>query len=60
MVGEFEPRQAHQVDNLSALAFVASIIFGRANRGLLAEALSDGGGGCIGGDRNKVKVRLRP
>src|SRR5215831_12325668 len=31
-----------------------SIRFGRANRGLLAEAPSDGGGGCIACDRNEV------
>src|SRR5215467_14335402 len=32
-----------------------SIRFGRANRGLLAEAPSDGGGGCIACDRNAVE-----
>src|SRR6266566_3893079 len=31
----------------------SSIVFGRANRALLAEAHSDGGGGCIACDRNE-------
>jgi hypothetical protein len=40
----------------------AFILFDRANRGLLAEALSDGGGGRIARDRNKVKecLHFRP
>src|ERR1700730_15657513 len=32
---------------------VASIVFDRANRGLLAEAPCSGGGGCIACDRNE-------
>src|SRR5258708_29733812 len=34
---------------------VASIIFGRANRGLLAGGPCSGGGGCIACDRNEEK-----
>jgi hypothetical protein len=34
---------------------VACIVFDRANRGLLAEAPCDGGGGCIACDRNEEK-----
>jgi hypothetical protein len=40
---------------IDSTRIVASISFGRANRGLLAEALCDGGGGCIACDRNEVE-----
>jgi hypothetical protein len=37
---------------IDSTRIVASIVFGRANRGLLAEAPCSGGGGCIACDRN--------
>ena len=38
---------------IDSTRIVASIVFGRANRGLLAEAPCSGGGGCIACDRNE-------
>src|SRR5712672_1441606 len=38
---------------IDSTRIVASIVFDRANRGLLAEAHGDGGGGCIACNRNE-------
>src|SRR5713101_5575129 len=38
---------------IDSTRILASIVFGRANRGLLAEAPCSGGGGCIACDRNE-------
>jgi hypothetical protein len=53
-----------RVRRISSLIYstriVSSISFGRANRGLLAEALSDGGGGRTACGRNEVEELLLP
>ena len=47
---------------IDSTRIVASIVFDRANRGLLAEAPCSGGGGCIACDRNEEEecLHLRP
>ena len=57
-IDQFDPRQAQQLVYVST-RIVSSIVFGRANRGLLVEAPCSGGGGCIACDRQRAIASLR-